>query len=140
MSTFESIRVGPVAERRSSAREWVAVLVLGISAPAAVTADEISARVQSRVSFEEAVAAIFRARCVSCHGEKRASGDLRLDGYDEVMRGGEQGPVVVPGNPGASLLMQKVLRLHEPAMPPRFALPSAEQRQIRRWIRRGAGP
>ena len=134
------MRVVPVADRRSSARGWIAVLVLGISAPGAVSADEISARVPSRISFEKAVAAIFRARCVSCHGEKRASGDLRLDGYDEVMRGGEQGPVVVPGNPGSSLLMQKVLRLDQPAMPPRFALPTAEQRQIRRWIRRGAGP
>jgi mono/diheme cytochrome c family protein len=104
---------------------------------------EVSANSNStttRVPFDEGVATIFRARCVRCHGPDEVSGGLRLDGYDALMRGGERGPVVVPGNVGASLLMLKVLRRDKPAMPPRKRLAPSEVRRIRSWIESGAEP
>jgi uncharacterized membrane protein len=88
--------------------------------------------------FSDAVAAIFRARCVHCHGAQRIAGGLRLDSYDAVMRGGESGPAVVPGNPRASVLLQKVLGRDRPFMPPRKPLPGSEKREIRTWIETGA--
>jgi hypothetical protein len=65
---------------------------------------------------------------------------LRLDSYDAVMRGGQDGPVIVPGDPEASLLLQKVLRRDRPPMPPKKKLRRAEVRTIREWIEGGALP
>ena len=39
-------------------------------------------RVAPRVPFDETVAAVFRERCVRCHGPDEASGGLRLDDYE----------------------------------------------------------
>jgi hypothetical protein len=90
--------------------------------------------------FDDGVAAIFRARCVKCHGPSKDSGGLRLDSYDAVMRGGERGPVVVPGNPDASLLLQKVRRRDQPPMPPQKPISALEVGTIRAWIKSGASP
>ena len=86
------------------------------------------------------VAAIFMNRCSRCHGPSQSMADLRLDSYDGVMRGSDRGPVLVPGDPAKSLLMQKVLRRDRPPMPPRKRLPRKEIKTIRAWIRAGALP
>lgn len=90
--------------------------------------------------FGDKVAAIFLARCSRCHGAVQSMAELRLDSYERVMRGSDRGPVVVPGDPAKSLLMQKVLRRDRPPMPPRKALPWKEIRTIRAWIKAGALP
>jgi mono/diheme cytochrome c family protein len=92
----------------------------------------------SPVPFEREAAVVLRARCVRCHGADEASGGLRLDSFDAVRRGGERGPVVLPGNSSASLLMRKILRVDKPAMPPRVPLSSSEIRSLRVWIDGGA--
>jgi mono/diheme cytochrome c family protein len=85
-------------------------------------------------------ALILQARCGSCHAGDEASGDLRLDTHAGVMRGGERGPAVIPGDPTASLLLRKVLRRDRPAMPPKKRLPASEIQILRSWIRAGAPP
>ena len=42
---------------------------------------------------------VFDANCIACHGEAKVKGHLRLDTYDRLMRGGEDGAVVIPGMP-----------------------------------------
>ena len=91
-------------------------------------------------TFDSTAAAVFRRRCLACHGPKDASGGLRLDSYRNAMLGGEQGPVIVPGDPRASLLFQKVLRRDRPPMPPRRSLTRGELEKIRVWIEGGAQP
>ena len=83
---------------------------------------------------------ILRQRCGSCHAGDDAAGDLRLDTPAGVMRGGERGPAVIPGDPRSSLLLRKVLRRDRPAMPPKRRLPAAEIRILRSWIAAGAPP
>lgn len=85
---------------------------------------------------------IFDANCVSCHGESKTSGGLRLDSYDQLMRGGKDGPAIVPGNPEKSLLLNRVTlppshKLFMPAegKPP---LRAEEITWIRAWIQQGA--
>ncbi len=94
----------------------------------------------SGARFDDSVAGIFKSRCVRCHGADDVAGGLRLDSYDEIMRGGERGPAVVPRNGKASLLLQKVMRRDRPPMPPKKALPATEVRAIRTWIEAGALP
>jgi hypothetical protein len=92
------------------------------------------------VSFAREVAPILDRWCVSCHGGPEAHADLRLDSLGGVLRGGETGPVVIPGNPADSLLLAKIERRHRPTMPPRRRMPAPAIALIRSWVAAGAPP
>lgn len=51
---------------------------------------------------------LFTQECGGCHGEIPSKG-LRLTDYASLVLGGEGGPVIVPGDPGASRMLE-VLR------------------------------
>src|ERR1700750_2897426 len=50
------------------------------------------------------VAPFVETRCSGGHGETREKGQLRLDSFAAVMRGGKDGAVIKPGDPKASEL------------------------------------
>ncbi|WP_109487470.1 c-type cytochrome domain-containing protein [Occallatibacter savannae] len=82
------------------------------------------------------------AKCVSCHGSGSAKAGLRLDTYDDLMKGGKDGTVVVAGKPEASMLLARVtLQPGDPHFMPaegRTPLTSEEIGWIRAWIGAGA--
>lgn len=86
------------------------------------------------------VARIFADRCVVCHSGEDAPRGLRLDDYDRITRGGDDGPVIKPGNPDDSELVRRIRGERRPRMPlngPPYL--SAEQiKLIEAWIRDGA--
>ncbi|HXJ21450.1 MAG TPA: c-type cytochrome domain-containing protein [Polyangia bacterium] len=90
--------------------------------------------------FAKDVAPILDRWCVSCHGEKEAQAGLRLDSYEAILKGGDDGPVVVPGDVEQSQLLAQVERRARPAMPPKKRLPRDPVAVIRAWIASGAGP
>ena len=92
------------------------------------------------VGYAHDVAPLLRRWCVNCHAGASPHGGLWLDSYAGLMRGGDTGPVVIPGDVEGSLLLAKVERRHRPAMPPRRKLPPAAVRLIRAWIAAGAPP
>src|SRR5690349_23367144 len=47
-------------------------------------------------------------RCFQCHGETLQMAKLDLHTRDAMLKGGESGPAVVPGNAAASLLYKRV--------------------------------
>src|SRR5262249_942522 len=51
---------------------------------------------------------IFTAHCTSCHGSDKHKGNLRLDSYPGLMRGGKDGPVVQAGSIQRSDLMRRI--------------------------------
>ncbi|WP_218280440.1 c-type cytochrome domain-containing protein [Verrucomicrobium spinosum] len=57
--------------------------------------------------FEKEVRPILANRCYDCHGEKKQKGGLRADHIEFLKVGGDSGPALVPGNPGASPLMER---------------------------------
>src|SRR5436190_19359010 len=74
--------------------------------------------------FERKVRPVLAGTCVKCHGAKKASGGLRLDSREAMLKGGDSGPAVVPGDPAGSLLVQAVRRDDEALeMPPDDPLP-----------------
>jgi mono/diheme cytochrome c family protein len=87
--------------------------------------------------FAEDVQPLLQARCVRCHGGKARRADLDLTTAAGIRKGGESGPVIVPGKPEESLLYEKI---HAGAMPPstKDRLNEAEVDTIRRWIAAGA--
>ena len=78
--------------------------------------------------------------CESCHGDREQHGGLRLDNYDNLMRGGDSGPVVIASDARGSLLVAKIEHRDKPYMPPRKWIPKAAIARIRAWIAAGAEP
>jgi WD40 repeat protein len=94
------------------------------------------------------VDAIFSKYCLDCHASKDPEGELVLESFDTVMKGGEIGPAILPGKSGESLLVQMIEGRFEKdgkkkIMPPgkHAKLTPAEIAAIKAWIDAGAlGP
>ena len=57
--------------------------------------------------FETRVRPVLAGSCFECHGRLRRGG-LRLNSRDAMLRGGDSGPAIIPGDPSGSLLIQTV--------------------------------
>ena len=87
------------------------------------------------------VRAILAHNCYKCHGPEKVKGGLRLDGKHMVLKGGENGPVIVPGSPEKSELYIRVSLPadHEDIMPSKGKkLNAREIETLRLWIAKGA--
>ena len=89
--------------------------------------------------FEREVRPLFVKHCFECHSAKSKplQGGLRLDTRDDTRKGGESGPVIVPGKPGESLLIDAV-RHDGIKMPPKRKLTPREILILERWVSLGA--
>lgn len=103
----------------------------------ATAAGTASAPEQAAVNFETHVRPILRTYCFDCHGanEKPEGGlDLRLRRL--IVKGGDSGPAIVPGDREASLLLQRV---RDGEMPPTDKkLPPEQVKLLAAWIFAGA--
>lgn len=73
---------------------------------------------------------LFQQLCAGCHGPVPTKG-LRLTDYTSLIAGSVDGPVVVPGSPDDSLMIQILTEGH-------FAQPTDHQLDLlRRWIELG---
>ena len=57
------------------------------------------------LTFEKDIKPLFEASCTRCHGEEKQKADLRLDTLKGVLKGSEDGKVVVPGKSKESSLV-----------------------------------
>ena len=89
--------------------------------------------------FEARIRPVLARHCYQCHSAdaKKLGGDLLLDARDRVLRGGDSGPAVEPGDPEASLLLQAI-RYDGLEMPPSGKLPDRVIADFEQWIRAGA--
>src|SRR5688572_15904057 len=55
-----------------------------------------------------AVDAIFVKSCVECHASDEPEANLVLENFDALMKGGENGPSIVPGKSSESLLVKLI--------------------------------
>jgi hypothetical protein len=88
-------------------------------------------------TFEKDIRPILKAHCLDCHGEgEKLNGGLDLRLQRLMLKGGEDGPVIVPGKPDRSLLFKLV---HSGEMPKRDKkLTGKEVELIKQWIATGA--
>ncbi len=95
------------------------------------------------VGFKDVAAIIQKYQCTVCHVGAKPRDGLRLDSYENIMKGSEDGPVVVPGAPEKSELVLRVNGAKEPRMPmtgPPW-LNDQELKTLESWIKAGAkGP
>jgi hypothetical protein len=112
-------------------------------AASAAAAPAVSA-VERPTAYGQIVAPILRARCIQCHGETKQKGKLALHTWEAFAKGGEIGPVFVPGKPADSeiLLRLRLPLAEEDHMPPRDEPQpaTAEIALLERWIAAGASP
>lgn len=94
---------------------------------------------EPKVTYDDHVKAIFRAKCANCHNTDKKLAGLDLTNYTSLMQGGGSGAAVEAGDPSASYLWMVVSHESEPYMPPMSPkLDDATLAVIREWIELGA--
>ncbi|MDA1053535.1 MAG: PSD1 and planctomycete cytochrome C domain-containing protein [Planctomycetota bacterium] len=105
-----------------------------------VLADDLAAvNKAAETSFTQNVLPILKRHCYECHSHEtgKAKGGLVLDSRSGWAKGGESGPVVVPGKPDESLLISAV-RYEDYEMPPTGKLPDELIARLEQWVTEGA--
>jgi len=111
-------------------------------ARAATAAPEVKvaqATGEETVKFSLELAPVLAAQCNSCHGRQRPRADFSVATFNRLLRGGDSGPVVVPGKPPESLLIKKLKGTAGARMPlERPALEDETIAKFEKWIEEGA--
>lgn len=87
------------------------------------------------------VRSILAHNCYSCHNATKTKGGLRLDKKEFIFKGGENGPILVAGNPEKSDMIRRVKLPagHDDAMPTKGKRLSKEDiAMLEYWIQQGA--
>lgn len=94
------------------------------------------------VDFHRDVAPILREYCVGCHNNDDLEGELSVETFKLLMKGGENGTPIKGGDQMESLLAQVITKQAKPYMPPRRdpQLSAAQVDTILHWIDQGAKP
>src|SRR5687768_10926404 len=111
------------------ALSWVVLAMVGWPASSAR-----SGQAADFEFFEKEIRPILVGKCQECHGKGKVRGGLRLLDRASILKGGDSGPVVVPGQPAASLLVKALHYDGDLKMPPRGKLTAAEIARLERWI------
>ena len=123
-------------------------LIFNLSLLAAISSvgflvDKLAAEtpVGNKLSFDRDIRPILSENCFACHGfdANAREADLRLDTSQGAI---EEGGAIVPGDPMASLLVERILSTnHDEMMPPPESgrtLTAIQKRKLSQWIEQGA--
>ena len=91
--------------------------------------------------FESKVRPLLVERCYKCHSEAegKEKGGLTADTLAGLLKGGDNGPSVVPGDPAKSRLIEAVgYKNVDLQMPPKGKLTDAQVADLTEWVKRGA--
>lgn len=92
------------------------------------------------LSYANDIKPFFATHCVECHSGPKAKGGFNFDGYAALMKGGNKGPAIVPGDPDGSWAV-RVLTGQGKRMPPQRYKnqPKPEDvEMLKAWISAGA--
>jgi hypothetical protein len=88
--------------------------------------------------FESKVRPILAERCGVCH-QSRSAGGLHMVSREAMLKGGDSGPAIVPGDPDKSLLITAIHQSTDLKMPPKGGkMQDGEQAVLVEWIKMGA--
>jgi hypothetical protein len=91
--------------------------------------------------FEKKIRPVLVEHCHKCHAAdaQKIKGGLRLDDREALLKGGETGPVVVPGSLEKSRLIEAIgYKNVELQMPPKGKLPDTVIADLTAWVKMGA--
>lgn len=100
------------------------------------------ANIQEAMVYTDVINPILQNKCYSCHAQKKVKGKFRMDDTLLLMKGGKNGPEIVPANVVKSELIKRLLlpENEEHHMPPKEK-PQLNERQVALlhwWIEQGA--
>lgn len=96
---------------------------------------------EKEMAFIGEVRMVLAHNCYKCHSGAKIEGELRLDEKEYVFAGGENGKILIPGNPGESDMIRRINlgKNHEDVMPSKGKLLSKQERDLLAlWIEKGA--
>jgi WD40 repeat protein len=88
--------------------------------------------------FARDVMPVLETNCLRCHNTAEQKGGLLLEGYEDLMRGGDDGSPIVAGQADDSPLIRQVEGRAKPKMPPKADLRPEDIAILRAWIAAGA--
>lgn len=101
-----------------------------------------TSNIQDAALYDDIVQPILKAKCYGCHGENKQKGKLRLDKQEFILKGGEDGKVLISGKADESDMMEKIWLpvTDEDHMPPKSKpqLTATEISLLKCWINSGA--
>ena len=89
--------------------------------------------------FRTQIKPLLEANCVRCHNSQIKRSGFDLSTREALLRGGDTGTVIVPGDAKSSVLYKRISHAEQPGMP--FGgqkLPEAAIAQVAEWINSGA--
>ncbi len=91
--------------------------------------------------FENKIRPVLSQNCYKCHSvnSEKVKGGLLLDSREAMLRGGDNGPAVVPSHPDKSLLIQAVRYTDaDLQMPPKKQLTDEQIADLEAWVKMGS--
>jgi mono/diheme cytochrome c family protein len=112
-----------------------ALLATPLPSPAAAADDPAAIEF-----FEKKVRPVLAEHCYKCHGGtgEKIKGGLEMTGRAALLKGGDTGPAIVPGDPAKSLLVHVVRYDGDLKMPPRGKLTDQQIADLTAWVKAGA--
>ena len=119
-------------------KKVVALACLVLSLPIAAQS-QLPPAAPVKVDYDRDVRPLLAQNCYSCHGEVVQQSGLRLDLRQNALRGGDYGPVIIPGKSAESKLIKRLVDGDGAMqMPPSGPLSADEIGVLRAWIDQGA--
>src|SRR5436190_5944307 len=122
----------------SCSRSFIALLIL-LSVPLV----EVRGRADEGVEFfEKKIRPLLVEHCYKCHSaqSEKVKGGLLLDTREGLLKGGNTGPAMVPGDPEKSLLIKAVRHSDKESQIPHKdkKIPDAQIADLVAWVKMGA--
>lgn len=110
------------------------------AAPAAPAATLTASNQKPELAlFVQQIKPVLISQCFNCHGGQHKKGGLDLSTHDQLVKGGDTGPAIVPGKSKESLLFKLITHSQDPHMPAKAPkLPDETIERIAKWIDSGA--
>jgi ankyrin repeat protein len=137
MNTVKIASPRTAFSREGSMKGLIGFVVAASLAPAADI--KLPPAATGPIDYLKHIKPLLSKHCYECHGNEKQQAGLRLDLRQNALRGGDYGPVIVPGKSAESRLILKVVDGDGgDVMPPEGELSLAEIGMLRAWIDQGA--
>lgn len=119
------------------------IIILSIALPA-LAVDVVTPSPGQLEFFESKVRPLLAEQCYGCHsaeaeGKGKLKAGLHMDSLVGLLKGGDSGTALVPGDPTKSLIVEAInYRNEDMAMPPKARLSDAEIQTLTEWVKIGA--
>ncbi|HEY3902083.1 MAG TPA: DUF1553 domain-containing protein [Chthoniobacter sp.] len=108
-----------------------ALVLAGLPRAVAITPQETE-------FFEKQVRPVLAEQCYKCHGPNKQKASLRMDSRAAILKGTDDGAIVVLGKPDESELIKSIKHVGDSKMPEKAdKLPDGQIAALEQWVKMG---